>query len=53
MRWLEKSYARVLELFKGELANVHSFSETEIDQCVEMATQDLTAGNLFGGLKTG
>src|SRR5688572_9086510 len=52
MRWLEKSYARVLELFKGELINVHSFSEVEIDQCVEIATQDLTAGNLFAGLKS-
>lgn len=53
MRWLEKSYARVLELFKAELTGVHSFSSDEIDQCVELATQDLTAGNLFAGLKTG
>ena len=53
MRWLEKSYARVLELFKSELTNVHSFSEEEIGLCVEMATEDLTAGNLFEGLKSG
>jgi hypothetical protein len=38
MRWLEKSYARVLELFKSELTSVHSFSEDEVNQCVEMAT---------------
>ena len=53
MRWLEKTYARVLELFKTELVNVHSFSQAEIEQCLEMATQDLTAGNLFAGLKSG
>ncbi len=51
MRWLEKSYARVLELFKTELASVHSFTDEEIAQCVELATLDLTAGNLFAGLK--
>ena len=50
MRWLEKSYARVLELFKSELTSVYSFSEDEVNQCVEMATEDLTAGNLFAGL---
>ena len=52
MRWLEKSYARVLELFTGELTSVHSFSDEEIGQCVELATQDLTTGNIFAGLKT-
>ncbi len=51
MRWLEKGYARVLELFKAELSSVHSFSDDEIEQCVELATLDLTAGNLFAGLK--
>jgi len=50
MRWLEKTYARVLELFKDELNNSYSFSKTEIEQCLELATQDLTAGNLFAGL---
>lgn len=50
MRWLEKTYARVLELFKDELNNSYSFSKNEIEQCIELATQDLTAGNLFAGL---
>jgi RNA polymerase sigma-70 factor len=53
MRWLEKSYARVLELFKDELKRANSFSQDEIAQCIELATQDLTAGNIFAGLKTG
>lgn len=53
MRWLEKSYARVLELFRKELGESHSFSADEIRQCVELATQDLTTGNIFAGLSTG
>jgi RNA polymerase sigma-70 factor len=53
MRWLEKSYGRVLELFKKELKESHTFSADEIDQCVELATQDLTGGNLFAGLSSG
>lgn len=53
MRWLEKSYGRVLEIFRRELKETHSFSSDEIDQCVELATQDLTGGNLFAGLGNG
>ena len=53
MRWLEKSYGRVLELFKKELTENHTFSSDEIDQCVELATQDLTGCNLFAGLSNG
>lgn len=52
MRWLEKCYARVLELFKEELATVHKFSRDEVAQCIELATEDLTSGNLFAALKT-
>lgn len=50
MRWLERSYARVLEIFKDKLRAGHSFSEAEIEQCIELATQDLTAGSIFTGL---
>jgi RNA polymerase sigma-70 factor len=53
MRWLEKTYARVSELFKGELKRSNSFSPEEIEQCVELATVDLTSGNLFAALNTG
>ena len=51
MRWLEKTYTRVSELFKDELKGANSFSPEEIDQCLVLATGDLTAGNLFAGLK--
>jgi RNA polymerase sigma-70 factor len=50
MRWLEKTYGRVLTLFKEELVSGNSFTQDEIDQCMELATEDLTAGNVFAGL---
>lgn len=53
MRWLEKTYARVLELFKADLLEENSFSEDDISECLELAAGDLTSGNLFAGLKAG
>lgn len=40
MRWLEKSYARVLQIFRGELQATGLKGE-EIDICMDLATQDL------------
>ena len=53
MRWLEKTYARVLDLFKADLKDSSGFSAADVNECLEMATSDLTSGNLFAGLKTG
>ncbi len=50
MRWLEKSYARVMQLFRTELTDVHGYRAEEIEICLGLATQDLTGGNLFRGL---
>ncbi len=50
MRWLEKSYGRVLELFKAELKAEHSLTSAEIEICLELATQDLAANDLFKDL---
>jgi RNA polymerase sigma-70 factor (ECF subfamily) len=41
MRWLEKVYSKVLERFRSELKEKNDLSETEIELCVEMATEDL------------
>jgi RNA polymerase sigma-70 factor len=41
MRWLEKVYGKVLERFRSELQEQSGLSETEIELCVEMATEDL------------
>ena len=53
MRWLEKTYTRVLELFKAELKDNNPFSAEDIAECLELATGDLTSGNLFAGLRSG
>ncbi|MEP6947564.1 MAG: hypothetical protein ABJA02_16715 [Acidobacteriota bacterium] len=53
MRWLEKSYAKVLQTFREELSTVHGYKAEEIEICLELATQDLTGGNLFRDLAAG
>lgn len=50
MRWLEKSYAKVLEIFRTELFSIHSLSEEEVEICMELATQDLANTNLYRNL---
>lgn len=50
MRWLEKSYAKVLKMFRAELLGTHQLSEEEIEICMELATQDLASPNLYRNL---
>jgi RNA polymerase sigma-70 factor len=50
MRWLEKSYAKILEIFRTELFSTHSLSEEEVEICMELATQDLANTNLYRNL---
>lgn len=50
MRWLEKSYARILQLFREELFSTHSLSEEEVEICMELATEDLAIPNLYRNL---
>jgi hypothetical protein len=52
MRWLEKSYAKVLENFHCELRATHNLSDEEIEICTELAGQDLAASNLYRSLTT-
>ncbi len=52
MRWLEKSYARVLQLFRAELAETGKLTREEIEICMSLATQDLAGNNLFRNLST-
>ena len=52
MRWLEKSYAKVLQLFRAELKTKHELREDEIEICMELATQDLAGRNLYQNLTT-
>ncbi len=50
MRWLEKSYGRILQIFRGELENTHSFGREEVEICMGLATQDLADRDLFTNL---
>jgi transposase len=50
MRWLEKSYAKILQIFRTELFSTHSLSEEEVEICMELATQDLANTNLYRNL---
>ena len=52
MRWLEKSYGKVLSSFRAELQKTHKLSEKEIEICLELATQDLASPNLYRNLMT-
>lgn len=52
MRWLEKSYGRVLSLFKTELTEKFSLKADEIEICLGLATKDLAGNNLFSNLST-
>ncbi len=52
MRWLEKSYARVLQLFRAELSAKNKLTREEIEICIGLATQDLAGNNLFRNLST-
>jgi RNA polymerase sigma-70 factor len=52
MRWLEKSYTKVLQLFRAELRSEHDLRDDEIEICMELATQDLAGRNLYQNLTT-
>lgn len=52
MRWLEKSYSKVLQLFKAELEGTHGLNQEEVSICLDLATEDLASQSLFRNLMT-
>lgn len=52
MRWLEKTYGKVLKTFRIELLTNSGLKEEELDICMEIATQDLASPNLYRNLMT-
>jgi RNA polymerase sigma-70 factor len=50
MRWLEKCYSKVLQLFRRELEEKFDLSGDEIEICMDLATQDLAGNSLFRNL---
>jgi len=52
MRWLEKSYGKVLKSFRSELQTRHNLREEEMEICMGLATQDLASPNIYRNLTT-
>jgi hypothetical protein len=52
MRWLEKTYAKVLKSFRSELTSKINLRNEEIEICMQLATQDLASPNLYRNLMT-
>lgn len=52
MRWLEKTYAKVLQSFRTKLIKEGGLKEEEFDICMEIATQDLAVPNIYRNLMT-
>jgi RNA polymerase sigma-70 factor len=50
MRWLEKTYAKVLKEFQVELLTRQGLKQEEISLCIEIATKDLASPNLYKNL---
>ena len=50
MRWLERTYAKVLQVFKSELQSTHNLSKAEIDVCLELVNEDLADKSVFQNL---
>ena len=40
MRWLEKVYKKVSELFRAELKNKYGLNQAEIEICLEITAED-------------
>ncbi len=52
MRWLEKTYGKVLKNFRTTLLTKLALKEEEFEICLEIATQDLATKSLYQNLST-
>ncbi len=50
MRWLEKSYAKVLNIFTDRLSNEHGLAGDEVAECMQLATEDISGSGFFRNL---
>jgi RNA polymerase sigma-70 factor len=50
MRWLEKSYAKVLQTFRSDLQDNQGLRSEEIEICMDLATQDLAGAGFSRNL---
>lgn len=47
MRWLEKTYLKVLKSFKDTLSKDHQMEKSEIEICLDLATRDLANPDIY------
>lgn len=50
MRWLDKSYSKILQSFRTDLQASHGFTSDEVRTCIELASQELAPVSLFRSL---
>jgi RNA polymerase sigma-70 factor len=50
MRWLEKTYSKVLKAFRNELQVESGLKSEEIEICMQLATKDLASSSLYRNL---
>ncbi len=50
MRWLEKTYAKVLSSFQQRLRSDHGLTEAESAICMDLATNDISGKSIFASL---
>ena len=50
MRWLERTYSKVMQAFKAELQSKHDLSKEEIDICLDLVHEDLASRSVFQNL---
>ncbi|MBS1793585.1 MAG: hypothetical protein JSS81_07015 [Acidobacteria bacterium] len=51
MRWLEKSYSKVLQTFLAELRGEHKLRENEVAICLELIKDEIANRSIFQSLK--
>lgn len=50
MRWLERTYSKVLQVFRSELQLTHDLSKAEMDICLGLVNEDLADKSIFQDL---
>jgi len=50
MRWLEKSYERILDVFKRDLAGRQGLNPAEVEICIGLASADLAGPDIYRDL---
>lgn len=50
MRWLDKTYSKILKLFREELSGKSGLNEEEIGVCIKIVTEDMAAPGIYQSL---